>query len=395
MSAALKQKPEIKIKLTVVKGPHAGQVFLFDKNVITIGRGPENNVVLLNDPQVSRAHAQISLVNNELEVSNLSQKNAVVVDGASVQKWKLINNSSFVIGDSEINIEYDLGQAVVSVPTPKPAEVVPIKPKAAAAPVPASKAKKTPSRPKQEVAVKNQEMAQIEAATQQMMQQRAAQQVAMQRQQQQQMMMAQQMAFQQNQLNQQQKQKNDSLMANPSFKYILVVLIVLGGVYAKMSAPNKKAQAKKIASTLKYEDEVAVKLNSEDEIKNEKKRKDLLEQKNSPQNFRINESFLRGMRDYQLGNYARAQELFQVVLNLDPDHALAKRHLYLAKVRFDELVQEKLMLGESYFKKDNFRMCQSMYTQVMQMLDGKNTDPKYILAEKKATECSLAKQGIK
>lgn len=395
MTAALKQKPEIKIKLTVVKGPHAGQVFQLNSDVITIGRGPENAVVLMNDPQVSRAHAQIAVINNEVEVANLSQKNAVVVDGASVQKWKLVNNSSFTIGDSEINVEYDLGQVVVSVPTQKPADVLPLKQKSAV-PAQSQKIKKS-SQPKtkQEVAIKNQDLVSKDPAQQQLMQQKMAQQVAFQRQQQQ--MMAQQMAYQQNQFNQQQQQqqKNDSLMANPSFKYILIVLIALGLIYTQVNKPSKKNQAKKIASTLKYEDEINTRLASTKEEDLERKRDIMFKQKDSARSFRINESFLRGMRDYQLGNYMRAQELFQVVLNLDPDHALAKRHLYLAKVRFDELVQAKLLLGDSYYKKHNFRMCQSMYTQVMQMLDGKNNDQKYLLAQKKEKECNLANQGIR
>ena len=80
---------------------------------------------------------------------------------------------------------------------------------------------------------------------------------------------------------------------------------------------------------------------------------------------------------------------------MEPDHVLAKRHLYLAKVRFDELVQEKLLLGDSYYKKHNFRMCQSMYNQVTHMLEGKSNEQKYLLAQKKAKECSLADQGIR
>src|SRR6476620_12240134 len=98
---ALKEKPEIKMKLTVVKGPHLGQVFQLNKDLITIGRSAENAVVLMNDPQISRTHAQVSVVNNDVEVLNLSQKNALIVEGNSVQRWKMINNATFTIGDSE------------------------------------------------------------------------------------------------------------------------------------------------------------------------------------------------------------------------------------------------------------------------------------------------------
>ncbi len=170
----------------------------------------------------------------------------------------------------------------------------------------------------------------------------------------------------------------------------------LGGGYFYFLAPNKNSQAKKIISTLRYEDEVNVAMASKSEIKEREDREARSKEKaRSPQAFRIEESLMRGMRDFQLGNYTRAQEFFQLVLNLDPDHALAKRYLYLSRVRFDELVQEKLMLGESYLKKHNFRMCESLYRQVTDMLNGKNNDQKYQLASKKARECELAIEGIR
>lgn len=415
MAAALQQKPEIKIKLTVVKGPHEGQVFQLNKEVITLGRGSENHIVLMNDPQISRVHAQIAVVDNEIEVSNLSQKNAVVVDGSSVQKWKLVNNSNFSIGDSEIKVEYDLGQAVVSVPTRQAApsqgaDVVSInkaksnavtatppkpkpKVKRAAPPVPTSSPRQSsnnaPALRQQVPARNNMQMPMAQGS--QFPSVNMGQPMAMNG------AAAPQMNYDINAQYQAQQAaaKNDSLIANPSFKYFLIVIIALTFGYAYISKPDKKAQAKKIASTLKYEDEVGIRLASKKESELEEERDRLKKQRSSPQVLRVNENFIRGMRDFQLGNYTRAQENFQLVLNLDPDHALAKRHNYLAKVRFDELVQEKLMLGESYYKKHNFRMCYSMYTQVVNMLQGKNNDQKLLLAEKKAKECELASQGIR
>lgn len=404
---ALQQKAEIKIKLAVVKGPHAGQTFQLSKKDITLGRGPENNVVLMNDPQISRVHAQIRVVNNEIEIVNLSQKNAVVVDGASVQKWKLVNNSTFTLGDSEIQIEYDLGQIVVSVGNQKMGEVVAFKgansgatvAEAVVTPEPVAKPPQQPTRAPKPLkkkiappAVRSQEVASRPRApqlNQQQMIRPMGAPPAMQNQ-------ALNNEFNAQYRTQQAAQeKNDSLMASPIFKFVLIGLIILGVAYSYLSTPTKKSQAKKIASTLKYEDEVNTKLYSKKEKDAEAERDDKLRIKNSTQSLRVNENFVRGMRDYQAGNYLRAQEFFQLVLNLEPDHSLAKRHLYLSKVRFDEIVQEKLALGDSYYKKHNFKMCASMYTQVLNMLDGKNADPKFLLSEKKVKECSLASQGIR
>ncbi|MEQ1722505.1 MAG: hypothetical protein ABL930_04970, partial [Pseudobdellovibrio sp.] len=165
--------------------------------------------------------------------------------------------------------------------------------------------------------------------------------------------------------------------------------------YFYLTSGNKNGQAKKITSTLIYGDEMTSNLNTQSQADRTKDLEEKKKLKESPQKLRIEENFVRGMRDFQLGNYSRSQEFFQLVLNLDSDHALSKRYLYLSKVRFDEVVQEKLMLGETYFKKHNFRMCESLYRQVMDMLNGKSSDQKYQLAEKKAKECELASEGIR
>jgi hypothetical protein len=386
MSAALQQRPEIKIKMNVVKGPHSGQVFLLSKTSFTIGRGPENDVVLMNDPQASRSHARVSVVDRDLEVANLSQKNAIVVDGERVQKWKIVNNSNFLVGDSEFNVEYDLGQAVVSIPTKKTVVAKPVKPLQPQQPVPPARMNAPVNRggapvlrPQQNLGARpepNQVRKPLQAQPMQNFNPNQPAQVRSQT--------AAQSEFQ-----------DASFMANPKFKFYLIILIVAGGAYFYLTSGNKNSQAKKISSTLIYGDEMTSNLNTKSQADRTQELEEKKKLQESPQKLRIQENFVRGMRDFQLGNYARAQEFFQLVLNLDSDHALSKRYLYLSKVRFDEVVQEKLMLGETYFKKHNFRMCASLYRQVMDMLNGKSSDQKYQLAEKKAKECELASEGIR
>ncbi len=378
MSAAVKQTPQLVIKLNVVKGPHTGQQYQFNKAQITIGRGPENDVVLLNDPQVSRMHAQIILVERDIEIVNLSKKNAVFVNGENVDKWKLVNNETFIIGDSEFKIEYDLGQAVASVPEKKLAEVVALKPR------PASAA--------QIVAAAHNKAAIVKGSPNQVA-------------------TAGPRAVGKPIVSPQMRplfsapppmgslppppQKKESLLQNPRFKFYAIVAIILGGFLFFVLSP-KKVSTTKPKSILKYEDEIAIKLNSTTEKDLVKKREDLRKEMNTPQRQRADENFVKGMRDFHLGNYARSSDFFQVVLNLQPDHALARRHFYLAKVRFDELVQAKLMLGESSYKKHNFRMCESLYRQVKDMLgDRKSNDPKYKLADSRSQECALAAEGIR
>ncbi|MBC7421664.1 MAG: FHA domain-containing protein [Bdellovibrio sp.] len=361
MSAAVQQKPQLMVKLNVVKGPHAGQVFQLSKSQISIGRGPENDVVLLNDPQVSRAHAQLVLVDRDFEIVNLSKKNAVFVNGENVDRWKLVNQETFIVGDSEFKLEYDLGQAVASVPAKKMAQVVPIKVQAAAA-------------PKNQALVRPNQMPTGAPKMQRPI--GPAPRV-------------------QANVNSQARTVKPSLLKNSRVRFYGIIGLVLAGFLFFMMSPGK-SNSQKAKSILKYEDEIDIKLNSKTEKELVDKREELVKSKESPQKQRADENFIKGMRDFQLGNYSRAMDFFQVVLNLQADHALARRHLYLAKVRFDELIQAKLMLGDSYYKKHNFSMCESMYRQVLDMLGDKKTDdPKFKLAESKTKECRLAAEGIR
>lgn len=378
MSAAAQQKPQLMVKLSVVKGPHAGQVFQLDKDLISIGRGPENDIVLLNDPQVSRLHAQLVLVDRDFEIVNLSRKNAVFVNGENVDRWKLVNHENFIIGDSEFKIEFDLGLAVASVPRKKLESVKPSQPAVVAKAVVSGVGsqnqlvKKTSppnsavaSRPANMPAAKGpRPLAQLQAQKQAPPHMKAA-------------------------------KPSPSLVQSPRFRFYAIVAVLLGAFLFFVLMPGKVSSTK-AKPLLKYEDEIAIKLNSTSQKERLERSSELLKTKNSPQMQRADENFIKGMRDFQLGNYARAIDFYQVVLNLQPDHALARRHLYLSKVRFDELVQAKLVLGESYYKKHNFNMCESMYQQVKDMLGEKKiNDPKYQLAESKAKECRLAAEGIR
>jgi tetratricopeptide (TPR) repeat protein len=398
MSAALKLKTQTEIKLVIQKGPHAGQRFSFSKKEITIGRAPENDIVLLNDPLISRQHAKVAIVGADVEVINLSQKNSIMVGTESVQKWKLVNEGTFKIGDTEFQIYFHLGQSVTPIQAPKP--VVHLQSVQAPAANRNEIAKKTATTAAltaqpQNIAIKS---------NQQVPQQKNQQQIQMQHRMQQQQyqihMQAQAASAQQktnaNTLANTQK-SNSGFLANPKTRFYLIIAVgVAIAAYFYFDTPSvvhRKAEDKK--TILKYSDEVEIKLNSKIEKENQKKIEKLYEQKNSPTTLRAEENFIKGMRDFQLGNYTRAQEFFQVVLNLQPGHELARRHLYLSKVRYDEVLKAKLMLGESYYQKHNFRMCQSLYEQVLNMLQGKSSDQNYQLATAMAEKCKLASEGVR
>ncbi|MEK6772488.1 MAG: FHA domain-containing protein [Bdellovibrionota bacterium] len=103
MSAAPKVVPIIAYDLEVIKGPHAGQKFSFDKVSVTLGRGTENQVVLSQDLRVSRVHAEIRNSDGQIFFVNLSQKNYVLVDGTKVEFQQISADCILTIGETEIH----------------------------------------------------------------------------------------------------------------------------------------------------------------------------------------------------------------------------------------------------------------------------------------------------
>lgn len=396
MSTAPKVSPQLQIKFRVVSGPHAGQSFLSNKPQFTIGRGPENEVILLNDSQVSRQHARIQVIGQDIEIVNLSQKNAIIVGTEAVQKWKLTNDSIFKLGDSELQINFDLGQAVVQVqPQSQHLKLVP---QNSSAPVKPQARKPQQALQKMQGAPAIRQHAPPQGQRMQPPQMRSQAVPGMHRAPPPGMPAGQQAGYQMPppQFQTQAAPQNKGLLANPKARFYLILILLLGGGYYWLEGGKKTSAAKtEIKSTIKYSDEFAIKQNSEKEQELDRKR-EIQQQKNiSPTQMRIKENFQKGMRDFQLGNYARAQDFFQVVLNLDSSHVLARRHLYLAQTRFDEVVKAKLILGESYYQKHNFKMCMSLYQQVMVMLEGRSNDQSFQRAQAMFKKCELASEGIK
>ena len=377
MSAAEKLNPALQVRLKVLKGPHAGVTFVIQKRSFTIGRGPENDVILINDSQVSRQHARIELIQQDLEISNLSQKNSITVGGEVIQKWKLTNDSIFTLGDSEISVQYSLGQSVF--PVKAQPQIVPLK-------------TQQPIVAQQTVAKQNQAVPVQRPANH--FPQNVNRQMGLPNQLHK--AVGPQMSQQQQYASRQVKPLTlGNILSDPQKRFRLIIGVLALGLVYFLTMPDPKPAPVAGKPVLKYEDEFAIKQSSAMERELEKRRKILIEQKNSPLALRVAENFQKGMRDYQNGGYALAQENFQVVLNLDPNHALARRHFYLSKVRFDEIVKSKIMLGESYYQKHNFKYCESLFRQVKNMLEGKSNDQSYQLAVSMLEKCRLAAEGIR
>jgi ABC-type multidrug transport system ATPase subunit len=87
----------------------AGQVGLpLDKKIVTIGRGPENDVVL-DAPQVSRNHARIVRTDDKVFLEDLGSANGTFIDGAKVDRVALEPGQTISFGSYAIRLDLARG----------------------------------------------------------------------------------------------------------------------------------------------------------------------------------------------------------------------------------------------------------------------------------------------
>lgn len=358
MSAASKLKDQLKFSVEITKGPHAGVRLSFAKATVSIGRGPENDIVLTNDPRTSRQHAQIKQRESDFVIINLSQKNFVLVNGQSVQTEILTNSSVIQIGDTEIRFQQEQ-IAPVSLPENPPAAVLNfLEPAKFEAPViPPSVL--PPVTPPLSPPIQNYRDYQAPPNASYVPPSSPA-------------------------------VGSGGPMQNSRVRFYGIV-VVLGAILYFFLSPSNSKNAK---------DPNAIRtsvVSLQDVAQAEKRTQELMtikkEKYDSVQYRRSQENFVKGFRDFQQGQYARAREAFQVVLNLDPENELAKRYFHLSKIKFDELVKFNMIQGNRYREKKSWRMCQSNYSNVLTMLQNRKDDPTFKEAKQFYEECTLNLEG--
>lgn len=385
MSAAPVLSENLKFTLEVVKGPHAGETFESDKVSITIGRGPENDVVLTNDPRVSRQHVEIKQSMGQFYLINMSVKNFVLLNGTNVSSEKLDSKSVLQVGDSEIKFTVQgstsllepvapVSSAPPFVPPPMPRQGVGTPSPLVAAPMPSAHMGLPPS-PSPLAPVGGGAFPATGYAQPPMTQS---------------MPLGPSMyggyASPGMGTGPRPAPYTPPSGAKKKFFYIIgggVVLLMLS-VMMSTKGTQKNVEQKPFRTTEELE---LARKDSEEVTKSFQERRDKMNQMLFQ---KANENFLRGYRDYRQGQYLRAKEAFQVVLNLDPENDLARRYLNLTKIRFDEVVKFHMLQGRKYREKQNFRMCKAHFQTVMTLLGTDPTNIEYKEARQLHRECTTA-----
>ena len=87
--------------LHFINGPLAEQVATLDKQVVTIGSVPGNDIVI-SDPSVSRKHVGIRKADGGYEVADFGSTNGVFVNGDRVPKKRLAIGDVIRVGNIEM-----------------------------------------------------------------------------------------------------------------------------------------------------------------------------------------------------------------------------------------------------------------------------------------------------
>ncbi|MBX7232580.1 MAG: FHA domain-containing protein [Bdellovibrionales bacterium] len=87
--------------LTVMNGSAKGTTYQVIGSKVTLGRGPDNDIVITDDPKCSRNHAELRLGLNGYEIHDITEQNSMVVDGKECKRALLTTQSLFILGNTQ------------------------------------------------------------------------------------------------------------------------------------------------------------------------------------------------------------------------------------------------------------------------------------------------------
>ena len=93
-------------KLFIINGPMGGHTFDIEKKVMSIGRGPENDIHI-KDNSISKKHAKLYKRGDSVYIKDLKSRNGIVVDGWPIkagERFEIKEGSHIAIGDTFMSL---------------------------------------------------------------------------------------------------------------------------------------------------------------------------------------------------------------------------------------------------------------------------------------------------
>lgn len=101
--------------LVCTAGPLEGRTFHVQEGGLEIGRAPDNDVVLLDDPAVSRFHARLLYDHGSLWLQDAGSRNGVFLNGDRLTQSKDLRVGDVVkVGASQFEVAWDTDQGLVA-----------------------------------------------------------------------------------------------------------------------------------------------------------------------------------------------------------------------------------------------------------------------------------------
>jgi pSer/pThr/pTyr-binding forkhead associated (FHA) protein len=339
-------------ELSIISGANSGQNFQFNKERVTLGRSSQNDIVLKTDPKLSRNHAVFKHTGTAVIVSNVSEKNYVVVNGKKIDSHTLESGDKLQIGSNTFVFQFkQFGRAQAVGQNAPPSSNVPSLASTPDNAAVASPGLATPAPSAGSPPVQNTESYSFDSSSQ------SAPAAG-----------------------------GGGGLSNPKVRfYAIIGIVVLVGLWLFTSESSKQ-------------EEEEIKLRTASEIKldvdRSKQRTDLaleeLKEKgeSSQAYLRAQGNYVKGRRDYQQGRYERAIFSFEAALSIYPEHVLARRYLQLSKRKFDESIQMTMIQGRKALEKGQFKVCQSKFEIVITKL-ANIRDQRFEEATQLQRECKL------
>jgi hypothetical protein len=317
------------INLTIKSGPHSGEHFNFSKEIISIGRGPENDISLAKDLKTSRNHARIHVRNEQVIIENITDKNFILVNGTLATSQTLQSAQIVTIGETEFLIDWSLPSHLQVLRTP-PLPPFPQSTNTSQSFHPTA----PPPYPRQKI--------------------------------------------------------NNTKPLNINL-VMITLLVIVGFFFLFKDKPSSKGNK---GLNLRTDDQIKKDLEEQrTSIETYKKLKNITENGELENSLATSQSYyVKGFRDYRLGQFGRSILSFQAALSFNPSHVLAKKYLTLAIRKQDELVDFNMQQGRRYRDKGNYRLCKSAYQQVM-VIRKDTTDKKYKEAKQMFDVCDTLAKG--
>ena len=106
MSAAFASRTGFKFMISIRQGPDKGASYQLLPPKVTIGRSPENNIVL-SDTKVSRHAAAIEFAVEQITITDLSARQILFVNGHQVASASIKDGDSIQIGETEFSFNVE------------------------------------------------------------------------------------------------------------------------------------------------------------------------------------------------------------------------------------------------------------------------------------------------